>query len=435
MRSVISVVREELPAMPTVIKRKRLLPPTRRRVLYVMWSLQVCLLVIAARLAGLGLAKAQPEPVRGRIFDSHGVLLAESHQNSDHQWTRSYFQGQAFAPLIGHWGKSLSVTGLEETENESLSSGHDLTLTVDATVQHQVWQLLRYSLEQSPCDWVGLIAMEPHTGRILCCCTVEASEDVVGAPKMGPGWNPLMNGGLEPGSTLKPFIIAGALEAGVVAENDLISPSADDGKSASSPAGLSLEQILAYSDNRGAVAVASRLGEHETLVWLDAFGLTGNTQRVVHRKADAFGIEAMVLGESELVKPVQLLSAYCSLVNGGNYVTPQWTAAPQPSDSHRVISEKTSLQLRRMLLSVTDYGTARGIHNDVWPILGKTGTVRRGGDAAGRDLAWFVGFTPPQDPQVGILVVVQSAREKSYRGGGISAGLAEQAFDLLHHYF
>jgi cell division protein FtsI/penicillin-binding protein 2 len=86
-----------------------------------------------------------------------------------------------------------------------------------------------------------------------------------------------------------------------------------------------------------------------------------------------------------------------------------------------------------MMLAVTDYGTARGAHNDDWPVLGKTGTVRcrQATHNEPVDLAWFVGACPPQDPKRCVAVVMLSRQSLRYMGGTSAAVIAGRIFDRL----
>jgi len=317
---------------------------------------------------------------------------------------------------------------------------------IDARTQERVYHALASFRSEQPADWLGALVIDPRSGRLLCCA-------VAPPPSPGPfrgsdrpeGDNPLLYALLEPGSTLKPLYIAAALDRGLVREDELIEcdpgPHADttwDPVPPGTRTQLSLEQILAYSSNAGALEVCARLGEDAALQYLIDFGFHPHDlhfPRVpASRVAPGFGLRPLSQGRSVACPPVTLLGAHASVVNGGYACTPFLVEGTPPRPRRQVVSSQTSQALRRMLLSVTEYGTARGIHNDDWPIIGKTGTVAREPRVPGRRrpvLSWFVGFAPPHDPTVGVLVVVQAPEDRNYWGGTVSATLGAKIFALL----
>lgn len=300
------------------------------------------------------------------------------------------------------------VRWIERLIPHDLAQRRHVSTTIDARAQQRVHRIVSLQRRDTDADFIVALVIDPRSGAIRAAA-IEA------APTIRQSHATLLFGTyFEPGSTLKPLVIAAAIENELLELDELFSQRGQE---------ISVRQILAHSNNWGALEIASRLGTDTTLAWLAKFGVIGQRRGMA---SGAYGLDALVFGSSVVTLPVQVLAANAMVVNGGRHITPHLVDSNElRRDGVRVISENTSSQMRGLMLAVTEFGTARSIRNEMWPIIGKTGTIGRRDCEQQRDLAWFVGFTPPHAPSVGVLVLVQGPPHEV--SGGTEAAVVAYA--------
>ncbi len=294
-----------------------------------------------------------------------------------------------------------------------------------------------YILRQEPEVNGGLVAMDPHTGRVLAL--------VGGFSYARSRFNRAIQADRQPGSAFKPFVYTAALDVGFTPSSLVLdAPFVMDqgpGKPMWKPANYSnkfygpstLRLGIEKSRNLMTVRLAQYIGMESVIAYAKQFGIGKRMQKVL----------AASLGSHE-VTLIDMTNAYAMLVNGGKRIEPvlidrvqdrwgatvfkndmrtcegcvaeEWTgAAPPrlPDERERVISSGTAYQMVSMLEGVVERGTGVRIKAVGKPLAGKTGTTNESRDA------WFVGFSP--DLAVGVYVGYDNPRTLGRKETGSSA--------------
>ncbi len=344
-------------------------------------------------------------------------------------------------------------------ETKRAAPGQDLRLTLDAELQGKVENVLaEVGLKWRPKGATALV-MDPYSNTVLALANwprVDAN-DSGGAPGYA-AQNRAVGFNYEPGSTFKPFTVAGALEEKVVTPTDVfhLPPTIDVADRTIKEAhergtvDLTTTQILAQSSNVGTVRIGQRLGETRFDRWVRRFGfgrptgveLPGEESGQVLEREDYSGssIGNLPIGQGESVTPLQLATAYSAIANGGILRRPRLiseidgrrTAMPR---GRRIIRPTTAAQLRTMLEGVVDVGgTASAAAIPGYTLAGKTGTAnkidRRTGEySKTRFIGSFVGFAPARKPKLLVTVMVDEPQGEIY-----GAEVAAPAFQEIMRF-
>ncbi len=322
--------------------------------------------------------------------------------------------------------------------------GHPVTLSLDARLQHFAERALERALERSGARRGTLVALDPRNGDLLVVAEV-------------PGFDPnrfwledptrfrarAFVDAFEPGSTLKPFTIALAIEAGLVEPGEEFD--CEDGSwqvldrriRDFKPHGiLAVRDILRLSSNIGAAKIANRLGSERLVEGLRRFGFgertgsgfPGEAPGVVRNLGEAQAVERanLAFGQGLSVTALQLASAAAVLANGGRRVTPRLVqnegdAIDGPGE--RIVSERTAAMVMEMLRTAVASGTGRAASLPDYEVAGKTGTAQKvvnGRYSRDRHVASFLGMVPALNPKL-VVAVVLDEPQQGYTGGLVAA--------------
>ncbi|HEU4746965.1 MAG TPA: penicillin-binding transpeptidase domain-containing protein [Gemmatimonadaceae bacterium] len=323
--------------------------------------------------------------------------------------------------------------------------GSTVTLTINSGLQDICERQLSVAVDSLGATGGDIVVMNPHTGEILAMATNRAGRKV---------WaNTAVTEPFEPGSTLKPFVAAALLARGRARPDEII-PTFNgrielDGRTIidmhKAPR-LSLADVIRFSSNVGIVQFGQRLSPREKY---DAFRDLGfGMASGVPLPAESPGTlrepaswsrqtpASILLGYEIAVTPLQLVTAYGAVANGGELLEPHLIKEirspegdvlyrAQPRVVRRVMSEEVARTMREMLLAVVREGTATKADLETFAVAGKSGTARRtslnAGYTAGNYTASFVGLFPAEDPQYVVLVKLDSPTGSHYAGGDIAA--------------
>jgi cell division protein FtsI (penicillin-binding protein 3) len=336
--------------------------------------------------------------------------------------------------------------------------GKALRLTIDATIQSIAYAALAEGVREQRAKGGSVVVMRPGDGAILAMANWPGFNPN-NYRRFHPGeWrNRAITDVFEPGSTMKPFTIAAALNTGrwqpdsrIFCENGSMRVADytihDDHKAG----WLDITGVLVHSSNIGSAKLAMDIGArplYETLKQVgfgrrSGTGLSGESPGIV-LPPDRWGpVETanIAFGQGIAVTPLQLATAFSVLANDGVYMPPALFAeqlgrhAPQ-----RVIRASIARQVVRMMEQATgEDGTGHKAVPVGYRVAGKTGTAqkpnRRGGYSKGRYNAVFAGLAPADDPQLVIVVVVDEPKKNIY-GGQVAAPvfrrIAESALPYL----
>lgn len=333
--------------------------------------------------------------------------------------------------------------------------GRDIQVTLDRNVQHQTEQILIDAvIRAGAARAVGLVAY-PSTGEIVAMANVDRGSDGIVActrENLAVTWS------FEPGSVLKPVTVAGALSAGLVAEDTpmMVEPSIhiwdhtfrDDPWH--DPVEWTPTDIITRSSNVGAIKLAMLQGEGQMHANLIDFGLGTRTQ--LGFKGEANGIVLplnrwnlltlpnVAIGQGVAVTPLQMLQIYNVIANDGYLAPPRLVIDPaEPVEKIRVIDGSVAAALRRMLATVVESGTGRAAAVDGYVMAGKTGTawqpcdegyacLDQWGHPDGRHYtASFAAIVNnEQGPALTVLVVIDDPTGERISGGKVSAPVAAE---------
>jgi len=349
-------------------------------------------------------------------------------------------------------GRRVLVQGVEGLQ---LPPGGDIRLALDTSIQHLAEKELEATIAKYRAKAGVVIVMEPFTGEVLALANYPSfNPNNFSKESAQQRRNRAVVDSFEPGSTFKTILAAAALEEGVVGKEDLFY--CEMGKYSyagrivhdSHPYGwLPFSKILQVSSNIGFTKVADKLKKERFFRYIEKFGygqltgidLPGEVPGLLRKpeRWAAIDLATHAFGQGISTTPMQMVMAYAAIANGGFLMRPhvvRRVVSPrgevllenQPHVVRRVISEKTSRLLAAMLKDVTtEGGTGVMASIEGFEVAGKTGTAQkadlaRGGYAAKKRVASFIGFVPADDPRLVVLVLIDEPEVNVY-GGVVAA--------------
>ena len=373
---------------------------------------------------------------------------------------------------------------LDSTEREP-DPGENLVLTIDENIQFMAERALDSALERTHASNGTIVVQDPYTGQIL-------------ALAIRPTFNPndfrhattslLKNHAVsdvyEPGSTFKLVTYSAALEQNVTHPDQMIDCQGGKielaGRIIHDNQGehygvIPVHKALEVSSDVAAVKLALKVGPDKLIQYIHDFGfgarsgveLPGETRGLLRpvRKWGPSSIGSIAIGQEIAVTPLQLVSMVSTIANGGIYMPPHvlmpgegdrngkpvklqpspFTSGedlpdPLPSGAHRVISQMTAAQMRKMMQGVVLYGSGKPAQLNGYSAGGKTGTAQKIDPATHlysktMHIASFVGIAPVNNPVISIAVIIDNPQKgPSYYGTAVSAPVfAEVAQKVLEY--
>ncbi len=345
--------------------------------------------------------------------------------------------------------------------------GQDIVTTLDLRVQHIAEQALGKAVERYRAKSGSVVVLDPRSGEVLALANAPAYDpNHPGDYPAAARRNRAVTDRFEPGSTIKPFTIAGALDRGVVQINERIhceqgKMSIDDDVIHDSQKWglLSMPLILSRSSNIGVAKIGARMGRLRLYKTLKKFGfgdatyvpLPGETRGILHKYTEWYELDTATVsfGQGMSVTTLQLALAMGAIANGGVLMKPmlvkqvegsgnQQRFVRKPQIRHRAASRYVSTKLVQMLVGVTEEGGTGGEASVAgYDVAGKTGTAQKADDRGGyaKDLwvASFVGFVPAKDPRLVIAVIVDEPQVEHLGGKVAGPVFREVAHQSLVH--
>jgi cell division protein FtsI (penicillin-binding protein 3) len=338
---------------------------------------------------------------------------------------------------------------VEDVESiRAAQDGRDLTLSIDSKIQSLAYSALRDAVRQHKARAGALVALDVKSGEILA---------LVNVPSFNPNNRSRLTGAqlrnravtdlFEPGSTLKPFTIAAALETGRVTPRTPIATGPGRMTLArytirdTHPAPvLTVAQVIQKSSNVGAAKLA--LAMPAEVMW-DLFRRVGfGTAPELGFPGAAAGklrpyrswrpIEqaTMAYGHGISVSLMQLARAYTVFATDGELMPITLVKASSVASGEKVLSAQTARAVRAMLeQAVQTGGTGPRARVVGWRVAGKTGTAHKqenGGYAPDKYLSSFVGLAPVSAPRLVVAVMLDEPADGQYYGGAVAAPVFAQ---------
>jgi cell division protein FtsI/penicillin-binding protein 2 len=337
-------------------------------------------------------------------------------------------------------GKSLP-TPLDLRLEKPGRAGVSLGLTIDSRIQTVVEQELMATVTRVGARGASAVVLDPRSGEVLALASVPSYEPAHPGTAPANRRNQAVEVALEPGSTFKPFIIAAALEAGVLTATERVDCSGGGVQVAgffihdhAKYGFLSVRDLLTHSSNAGTIRIAHRLSPPllDGFITRIGFGrptgveLPGETRGVYRGPGSwsALSRAGLAIGQEITVSPLQLAQGYAIFANGGLLVRPtivrdtrnangKVVMTYRPDAPVRVLSPEIARAIAELLTGVVEEGTGMAARVAGYSIAGKTGTAQKpvnGSYPAGVHAPWFAGFFPASHPEVVIVVCVDEPR-------------------------
>ena len=415
------------------------------------------------------------------------------------EYRRSYPNGPLAAHFLGIVGiDNHGLEGLELALDDTLKAGKDkikvkidrdgrrivdnvsddleqtrgasVVLTIDRRIQYITEKALARAVTTHDAKSGMALVMKPTTGAVVASAVwppfdPNEYKNVDDSVRR----NRILTDPFEPGSTFKVFVVAAALEEGLVSpnsifycENGAMKVGNHTVKDTHNYEDLTVSEIIKYSSNIGSLKVGANLGNDMLYNYLKRFSfgertglahLPGETSGVLRHPSKWRQVEAanIAFGQGLTVTTLQMVMAMSSLANQGVLMKPyivdrvvdengQVLEQYEPQILRQVVSPLTARQVAAMLrMAVQKGGTATRAEVAGYPVAGKTGTAQKvvkgsKGYAAGKYVASFLGFAPYHDPQLCVMVVLDEPK-KGYYGGTVAAPafreIMEYALPLL----
>ncbi|MHB8534400.1 MAG: peptidoglycan D,D-transpeptidase FtsI family protein [Sulfuricaulis sp.] len=340
--------------------------------------------------------------------------------------------------------RDLQGNAVEVAESVVLPKpGRDLTLSIDGRIQYLAYRELKAAVLAHHAHAGSAIVLDARTGEVLA---------LVNEPDFNPNNRARFNSRtfrdravtdlFEPGSTLKPFTIACALESGQFLPDTIIDTTpgririGDRTISDVHDYGvLTVAGVIEKSSNVGASKIALSLDKDKMWRMLRRVGfgqatgvqLPGEVSGLLNPPSSWVPVDqaSISFGYGISVTPIQLAHAYLALANDGVELPVTLQRLDAPPQGERVMSLTTVHRIQSMLkLAVSSEGTGQAAQVADYSVAGKTGTVRKltaNGYSEEKYVGWFAGFAPASSPRLVMVVTMDEPMRGGYYGGVTAA--------------
>ena len=321
--------------------------------------------------------------------------------------------------------------------------GKELRTSIDLRIQYLAYRTLKSAIQSYNAESGSIVVLDVNTGEVLA---------VVNQPTYNPNDRSQLSAELyrnraitdifEPGSSLKPLVMAAALESGEYRPSSVVDTAPgyvvvgpkkiEDTRNLGR---VSLTTILARSSNVGITKLAMTLQPDQLWQTMTQFGLGSLTTSgfpgesagllTHYNHWQPISQATLAYGYGVSVTPLQLAQAYAALGSSGRMHPVSLVALDTPSDGEQVIAPETALAVRKMLEEVVrPGGTGTKAAVTGYRIAGKTGTAWKfaaGGYSEDKYISIFAGLAPATDPQLAAVVVIDEPSGELYYGSDVAA--------------
>jgi len=321
--------------------------------------------------------------------------------------------------------------------------GRDLRSSIDLRLQYLAYRSLKAAIQRHKAESGSIVLLEIQTGEVLA---------MVNQPSYNPNdrsqyvaeryRNRAITDIFEPGSSIKPLILAAALESGQYSPSSYIDTSPgyvivgpkkiEDRRDLGR---ISLTTVLARSSNVGATKIAMSLQPDQLWGAMKQFGLGSMTASgfpgesagllTHYNHWQQISQATLAYGYGVSVTPLQLAQAYAALGNDGRLREVSLVALDEPAKSERIVSTETASAIRQMMEEVVrPGGTGTKAAVPGYRVAGKTGTAWKfsaGGYSEDKYLSIFAGLVPASDPKLAAVVIIDEPHGDLYYGSDVAA--------------
>lgn len=352
-------------------------------------------------------------------------------------------------------------------DNTNDAQGRSINLHIDRAIQYLTDQELQQGVQKYGADGGTVIVMDPKTGGILALSAYPSFD-----PRDYADYDeslykdPVITDTYEPGSTFKPLIMSAAIEEGLIKPDTICTICSgpvsiggykirtwDDNYFPNS----TMTEVIQHSDNTGMVFVSEKLKLNGMLKYLDKFGfgqltgidLQGEVAPELRAREDWHPIDVATasFGQGISVTPIELITAFTAIANGGKRMEPQVVASVETPDGEVIpiqpkvldqpISPATAKIMTEIMVNAVDNGEAKWAKPKGYRIAGKTGTAQipiEGVYDPNKTIASFIGFAPAEDPKFLMLVTYDKPTTSIYGAETAAPTFFDIAKKLLNYY-
>ncbi len=389
---------------------------------------------------------------------------------------------QYLSGVSGRWVTNTDLLGNElvkgAEEYYEAQDGLNVIMTIDEAIQYYVEKALEEGMETTKAKRIMCLVMNPKTGEILASAstpgydpndaTEPLAKDAKKYAKMTTEeknqylfslWrNPLVSDTYEPGSTFKLITSSSAIEEKVINENMTFKCAGSFSVSgirlhcwtSGAHGTQTIKEAIGNSCNPALAKVAELLGKARLYKYLDLYGITettgvdypGEASAIVQSIDNVGPVELATIGYGQGISltPIQLLTAINAIGNDGVLLQPRYVKALTDSDGNvvesydttvvrQVISSTTAKKMRNIMQYVVDEGGGGNARIAGYRVGGKTGTANKIDAGTGKYGKYyyssFIGMAPMDDPQISILLIVDSPKG-AYYGSMVAAPIAKE---------
>ena len=389
---------------------------------------------------------------------------------------------QYLSGVAGRWVKNTDLLGNElvkgAEEYYEAQDGLNVIMTIDEAIQYYVEKALAEGMETTKAKRIMCLVMDPKTGDILASASTpgydpnDATEpldkDAKKYAKMTTEeqnqylfslWrNPVVSDTYEPGSTFKLITSSAAIEEKVIDESTTFKCAGSFSVSgirlhcwtSGAHGTQTIKEAVGNSCNPALAKVAELLGKTKLYKYIDLYGITettgvdypGEASAIVQNIDNVGPVELATIGYGQGISltPIQLLTAINAIGNDGQLLQPRYVKALTDSDGNvvqsyeptvvrKVISQATAKKMRNIMQYVVDEGGGGNARIAGYRVGGKTGTANKIDAGTGKYGKYyyssFIGMAPMDDPQISILLIVDSPKG-AYYGSIVAAPIAKE---------
>lgn len=361
---------------------------------------------------------------------------------------------------MGRWVRQLTEGAAQQPR------GTDLYITLDERLQYLAEKEIATQVKELRAKSGLVLIMQPHTGDLLAMASYPFFNPNAFADATQRPWqrNRGITDPIEPGSTFKLVVAAASLAEHTVQPDEqffcelgkirrghrLLRDHKQYGY-------LNFAEVFAHSSNIGTVKIGDRLPSVQLYQYIRRFGfgeetgidLPGEHPGLVRSPQawSGFSHDSLTLGQEITVTPLQLVTAYAAVANGGWLMQPRLIKRLErpsgvesftPQSRRRILSQQTTEQLTAILTDVVRYGTGQAAAVEGYTVAGKTGTAQKVDPVSGtyshrKVLASFVGYVPAASPQLVILVMLDEPQGDGW-GSQTAAPVFQRVAQQALHY-
>jgi cell division protein FtsI (penicillin-binding protein 3) len=401
--------------------------------------------------------KATPEMIEAvSNLGLEGVYI-DQKQYRFYPFDRLSSQVLGFVGVNEKTSEPAGLYGIEKLWNDKLSAGDDMKMTIDRNLQTESEQMLAELIDKYSAVAGTIIIQEPTTGKILTMASKpDFDPNAYKDYPIGNFINPAVQSMYEPGSVFKPFTMATGIETGVLTPDTTFVDTGSvtlNGKTIHNAGGkvygkISMTNVIENSVNTGAVYAESLIGHENFKNYLKSFGfgqktgidlpdeISGSLKNLDKKDIRAIDYATAAFGQGTGVTPIQLVTAFSAIANGGVLMKPYIDAAKKPEVVRRVVSKETTAKVVKMMEAAVVKAGVASIAG--FSVAGKTGTALipdpKVGGYSDEMIHTYLGMVPASDPKFVILVKLDRPKVGDLAGLTVVPAFRELAQYVLNYY-